>query len=299
MVLVFLDGVGIGPDDPAVNPFLRARLPVLSGALGGLPTLRRPRVSGPGGFSLPLDATLGIPGRPQSGTGQTALFTGLNAAERFGRHFGPWTPVALRPLLRAENVLVRAQGAGHRAAFANAYPEGYLERAPSRRVAAPPLAADAAGLLTRTHVHLRRGEAVASEIVNRGWRIGLGHDVPVVSPAEAGGALARVAADADVTLYAHYDTDRAGHTGTMAAAVAALERVDAFLGGLLEALPEGGVTVVASDHGNVEETTGRHTVNPVFGAVLGHPSGVARARSLGDAASILDVTPGLLEVLGG
>ena len=32
VLFLFLDGVGIGPADPDVNPFLRARLPVLSEA---------------------------------------------------------------------------------------------------------------------------------------------------------------------------------------------------------------------------------------------------------------------------
>ena len=45
VLVVFLDGVGIGPPDPDVNPFLRANLPTLSAALGGsLPTLDMPRI---------------------------------------------------------------------------------------------------------------------------------------------------------------------------------------------------------------------------------------------------------------
>ncbi len=35
VVVVFLDGVGLGDDDPQVNPLAAARLPVLTGVLGG------------------------------------------------------------------------------------------------------------------------------------------------------------------------------------------------------------------------------------------------------------------------
>ena len=124
VVLLFLDGVGIGPDDPECNPFLCARLPALTGLLGTLPTLSQPVRCTSSARSVPLDATLGVRARgiPQSGTGQTALLTGINAAERFGGHFGPWTPVAVRPLLEAHSLLRRGVDAGFEVAFANAYP---------------------------------------------------------------------------------------------------------------------------------------------------------------------------------
>lgn len=294
VVLVFLDGVGIGSADPARNPFLSASLPTVRGALGGVPTLDSPRLEGPHGRSLPLDAGLGVEGRPQSGTGQTALLTGENAAQRFGRHFGPWTPTGLRPLLAERNVLVRARDAGRRVAFANAYPERYLERVPSRRMAAPPLAAHAAGVLDRHQDHLSRGEAVASEIVNDGWRKHLGFSaLPEVSPEAAGANLAGIVRAHDLTLYAHYRTDEAGHAGTREAAHAALERVDRFLGGLLQALPDDGLVVVASDHGNLEELDGGHTTNPVLGLLLGR-----RPPSEDRLGSILDVTEHLLRWSG-
>ncbi|HET7322574.1 MAG TPA: hypothetical protein VFI96_08785, partial [Longimicrobiaceae bacterium] len=115
LLLLFLDGVGLGEDDPGVNPFARAELPTLGALLGG-----------DEGMMIAADARLGVPGLPQSGTGQTALLTGVNAAERMGRHFGPWVPTALREMLAAQNLLSRAAAAGRRVAFANAYPEGFL-----------------------------------------------------------------------------------------------------------------------------------------------------------------------------
>ena len=289
VVLLFLDGVGIGPADPEVNPFLRSRLPVLRELLDDVPTLDRFELGGTAARSFPLDANLGVDGIPQSGTGQTTLLTGVNAAERFGRHFGPWTPVALRPLLEKENVLRRGLEAGLKVAFANAYPRGWPgER---RRLAAPPLAARAAGLLNRHAEHLARGQAVASEIVNSGWRVHLGHeDLREVTALAAGTTLARIAAGHDITFFAHYATDIAGHRGGLEGAIAALERVDSFLGGYLAAAPPDAVLLVVSDHGNIEDVTVGHTRNPALGLVVG-PDAERRATEL---TSILDVADALL-----
>jgi hypothetical protein len=295
VILVFLDGVGIGPSSATHNPFLSARLPWLRKALGGVPTLDEPALTNNGAAVAPLDATLGVEGTPQSGTGQTALLTGRNAARRFGRHFGPWTPVALRPLLEAESLLRLALAAGIDTEFANAYPRSWPGERSARRLAAPPLAARSAGLLTRDHEDLARGDAVASEIVNTGWRTHLGHaSLPDPSPEQAGGNLARVARGARLTFFAHYSTDYAGHRGGMDGAVGALERVDAFLQGLLAAGDSDTVVLVVSDHGNIEDTRGGHTRNPALGLVVG-PDASLRAAELG---SIMDVPGASLRWLG-
>jgi len=296
LLFVFLDGVGIGEGDAARNPFARALLPTLQRLTGGrLPTLTTPRVDAPDASAFPLDATLGVDGIPQSGTGQATLLTGENAAHLFGRHFGPWTPVRLRPLVEERSVLRVARGAGRAVAFANAYPRGWPGRNGSRRVAGPPLAARGAGLLDRHEEALGRGAAVSSEIVNDGWRRHLGHDwLPVISEEEAGRNLAGIAAEADLTLYAHYATDTAGHRGGMEGAVAALERVDRFLGGILAALPDDVTLLLASDHGNVEDVTREHTLNPALGIAAG-----PGARRLADnMRSLVDVTPAVLDHLG-
>jgi len=271
VLLIFLDGVGIGPDDPDTNPFLTATLPNLRGILGGtLPTLDSPAVEGPLGRAFPLDACLEMEGTPQSGTGQTTLLTGHNGATLFGRHFGPWIPVRLRPLVREESLLARAEASGRSATFANAYPRGFLESAYGRRPAGPPLAAHGAGLLNRHEEDLARGKAVASEIVNTGWRTRLGFtDLPDITPEEAGANLARIAAGHDVTLFAHYTTDHAGHREGMSGAVRAMERVDDFLGGLTGEMPEDLGVLVTSDHGNIEDVTGGHTRNPALAVALG------------------------------
>lgn len=290
--------MGIGDNDADRNPFVRARasLSTFLDLMGGrLPTLGDSRTSGPLGLAIPLEATLGVDGLPQSGTGQTALLTGEDAAELHGRHFGPWVPVALRPLVEQRSVLRRALDAGRSAAFANAYPRdwpGSSRR--SRFIAAPPLAAKAAGLLDRHEEALGEGRAVSSEIVNDGWRTQLGHDwLPQISPQEAGANLAAISGDVDLTLYAHYATDDAGHSQSMEDAVAALERVDAFLEGLLEHMASDTLLLITSDHGNIEDVNSGHTRNPALGIASG--PGAERAQEMSD---LRHVTPFILRALG-
>lgn len=297
ILFLFLDGVGIGAADARVNPFLNARLPTFDRLLGGaklVSGVESTPLSG-GARVAAADARLGVDGRPQSGTGQTALLTGVNAAARIGRHFGPWVPTQLRELLAEENVLRRARNAGRSVAFANAYPAGYLasDRGRRPRPAAPPLAAKSVGALDRDSIALRRGDAVASSIVNGPWREHLDPDVPEISAQEAGENLARITARADLTLFAHYDTDHAGHRGDMAAAISALERVDAFLEGLTAALPDRTLLLIGSDHGNLEDVSTGHTLNPVPIVVFGPGSDQIASR----VRSIMDVTPEILAAL--
>jgi 2,3-bisphosphoglycerate-independent phosphoglycerate mutase len=299
-ILVFLDGVGIGAGDAAVNPFAVAHLPRIRALLGDRRMVVEDldadgRIVSERAVLAAADATLGVEGLPQSGTGQTTLLTGRNGAAEYGRHFGPWVPTPLRPLLAAENLLRRAADAGRMAAFANAYP---LSGAPAdprifRRPAAPMLAAQSAGALTRGAVELAEGRAVASSITNERWREHLGSDVPEVTPEAAARTLARIATAADVTLFAHYDTDYTGHRGALDGAITALERVDAFLGALADALPPDALLVVSSDHGNVEDVRGGHTLNPVPVLAVG-----AGREEFVNARSLMDVTPVILRMLG-
>jgi len=299
-LLVFVDGVGIGEADPRTNPFAAARLPRLRALLGGRLPLREEldaagRIESGRAVLVPADATLGVPGTPQSGTGQTALLTGRNAAALYGRHFGPWVPTDLRGMLAAENLLSRAKAAGRSVAFANAYPIRAVEpdQRIFRRPAAPPLVAAAAGVLVRDLPELLAGRAVASSITNEHWRSAAGAAVPDVAPGEAGRRLARIAAEAEVTLFAHYDLDHAGHRGGVEGAARALEKLDAFLGALVDALPADALLVVSSDHGNVEDATGGHTLNPV--PVIA--AGPGRDSIAGRVGSITDVAPAILDLL--
>jgi 2,3-bisphosphoglycerate-independent phosphoglycerate mutase len=300
VLFIFIDGVGLGAPDPATNPWAAARLPVLDSLVGapltaGLPDL--PVRFTPRAVLIAADACLGVEGRPQSGTGQTSLLTGANAPRMFGRHFGPWVPTTLRPLLLEQNLLSRVTRRGGRALFANAVPgaEGGAAAIP-RRPIAPPLAAVGAGVRMRGLDDLLRGEAIASSFTHTRWRAHhpAAAELPELDPAGAGRRLATLSADAELTLFAHYDTDLVGHRGGMADAIRALEAVDAFLGGVLELLPATTLLVLASDHGNIEDVREGHTRNPVPVLAVGP----GRERMAREVRSIADVAPVLDALLG-
>ncbi|HSH45190.1 MAG TPA: alkaline phosphatase family protein [Longimicrobiales bacterium] len=305
VLVVFVDGVGLGPDDPGTNPVAAASLPAIRTLLdGALPLLTTPPGARDRATLVGIDATLGVDGMPQSGTGHATLLTGRDAVRLFGRHYGPWVPTALRPVVAEEGLLARAKAAGARVAFANAYPEELVERAREQGVrgrrlgqlrAGPPLAALGAGVLDRHTTALERGAAVSSEIVNDGWIQHLGRtSLPRLSPESAGENLSRIAGENDLTLFAHYTTDLVGHRGTPEEAVAAMERVDSFLAGILEVLPDDVLLLVVSDHGNLEDVRCEHTRNPALGLVVGrgHPQVAGRIRDL------TDITPAVLDALG-
>jgi 2,3-bisphosphoglycerate-independent phosphoglycerate mutase len=304
VLFVFIDGVGLGEDDADVNPVVSARMPALRALLdGALPTRAQHGLSTARATLRGLDASLGVAGLPQSGTGQTALLTGENAARMFGRHFGPWVPVKLRQLVAAESVLARAQRAGKRVAFANAYPEELVKQAagvelgrlPGPLRAGPPLAALGAGLLDRGTTALEAGRAIASEITNDGWRVHLNRlSLPDISARQAGANLASIAAHHDLTMFAHYATDTVGHRGDHAGAARVLERVDAFLDGLLSDLSDEVLLVVASDHGNIEDSRTGHTMNPALCLVVG----TGHADFADSLTALTDVTPAILRMLG-
>ena len=120
VIFVFVDGVGAGLLDPDRNPLVGVELLLLRFADG---TSGAPLPAG--GRAVLADACLGVPGRPQSATGQTAIFTGENAPAHVGHVLGfPNAP--LRELLRARSLFRALAAAGRSAVFANAYPIAYL-----------------------------------------------------------------------------------------------------------------------------------------------------------------------------
>lgn len=275
VIFLFLDGVGMGADDPAINPLAAVIYPTLHELLAG-----RKAVAATGRLStalaelVPTDANLGLPGRPQSATGQTAILTGINAPQRLGEHYGPRPDDRVRAILAEENLFHRLQRAGRRPFFCNGYPRGYFEviNRGKRLLSAVPFAATVSGLALPTAADIYAGRALAADFTNAGWRDHLGYsDVPVFSPEAAGAQLWRLAQPYHFVFFEHWQTDVLGHGGDLAAAIANFQQVDRFLTGLLAAanLAET-LIIVSSDHGNVEDCShGKHTENPVLTLLLG------------------------------
>jgi 2,3-bisphosphoglycerate-independent phosphoglycerate mutase len=106
--------------------------------------------------------------------------------------------------------------------------------------------------------------------------------------------------DLIVTNYAN--PDMVGHTGDLAAAIAACEAVDRGLHKVVGALERvGGAMILTADHGNcetmVDPVTGgphtAHTTNPVPVILFGAPADVALENG-----RLSDIAPTLLELMG-
>jgi len=289
VLMIFVDGVGIGDDDPAVNPFARTRSLHLR-AVGGV--LDRPELRA-GALVVPTDATLGVDGLPQSASGQTTLLTGINAARQVGRHVHGFCTRALAGILDGASLFARVRRGGGRATFANAYTPEFF-RGERRFLSVTTVAMKQAGLPFRDLDDLARGEAVYHDITNRGLRE-RGHEIPVVHPEEAGRRLARLALSHDFTMYEHFQTDQAGHARDMDKAVLLLEQLDLLLDGVLGASdPDELLVVMTSDHGNVEDLTTRtHTRNPVPTMLWG----TGREAVAGEIRTLADIAPALLRYL--
>jgi hypothetical protein len=299
IVVLFLDGVGLGVDDPAINPLAAAHMPVLAQLLGNARLLAvTGAVRTPQASLVPTDAMLGVPGRPQSATGQAALLTGVNAPVLLGEHYGPRPNRRLRELLEGETMFSRVLEAGGQVCFANAYPAGYFAAvARGKRLhGAIPYAIQAAGLPLRTADDLAAGRALSVDLSNAGWRNGLGYaDMPLRSPAQAGSILANLSEQHELVFFDEWITDMLGHRGDLDAAVNLLEDIDLFLGALLQDLDLSRRTVIiTSDHGNMEDCGRRHHTKNLVPTIL---IGAAHNQLADLIGSLVDITPALLEAL--
>jgi 2,3-bisphosphoglycerate-independent phosphoglycerate mutase len=298
VILLFLDGVGIGKRNPDLNPFFAAQLPVLRRLLGGsLPSLKQKRIRSSQAELVPVNATLRVPGLPQSGTGQTAIFTGVNGARMFGRHFGPYPPTILRPVIESKNIFRLLKTRGKSVSFANAFPQRFFDytRSGTRRLTVTTLAAQMAGVPLLTSKELQCDEGISPDFIRTRWPE-LGHpEVRPVTPEEAGRHLWRIATRNDFTVFEYWLTDHAGHSQNMKLAIDTLERFDSFLGGILEGFDAtDSLLVTISDHGNVEDlATKSHTRNPVPCIAAGKNA----HKFVSSVKDLTHITPAILGML--
>ncbi|WP_164017234.1 metalloenzyme [Pyxidicoccus trucidator] len=285
VALLFIDGVGIGRKDPAVNP-LAHREHLLS-CFQDAPGPFLPD----GGRCLPVDTTFGVAGRPQSASNQTAILTGEPAPALLGRHILGYPNAPLRGLMADRSIVKRLVAAGRTATFANAYPAPYLDAmdVPRRASTSPPefavtpearrkmkpsaskLAFAAGGVPLRTLDDARAGDGLTPDITGAAARA-YGLPAPVRTPEEAAHVFWHVASGADFTFFEHYLADEAGHAQDLKAALDALDTFDAFTRAVVAARPADARVLVCSDHGNVEDLSTRgHTLHPVPVLYFGPP----------------------------
>lgn len=294
VIFLFIDGVGLGRED-ASNPFHNRPFRGFTAAGGDQPLTRRAgTVNDEGHLFKPVDACLDVDGLPQSGTGQTALFTGENAAQIIGRHFGPYPHSRIRHLLEEESLFIKARQMGKSCHFINAYPDIFFRKAARRdRWSCTTLMTRSAGIRLNRTEDVKRGQAVTAEITQKAWRDHLDIDVPVISEEEAAERLLQKSEALDLVLHEYYLSDKAGHSRDKDRAEEVLAVYDRFLWELIDKKGPGTTIVLSSDHGNIEDLSIKtHTRNRVPLAVIGPGAG-----TFAGAESILDVTPAILGAL--
>lgn len=286
VLLFFIDGFGIGEEDPDKNPFVKANTPVLDYIKKNY-------------FTAVTNTTLGVEGIPQSASGQTALLTGMNAPMLLGHHLNGFPTPTLKKLLMEKSILKQLKDMGLKVANANAYTSEYLENMGKLRgvkwgISATTIATQAADIPFRKELDLLNKQAVyqdiTNEIVVHEWKL----PIEKVSYVEAGGILANIVGENHFTLFEYFQTDIIGHRQDQARAIEIIEGLDQFLGGILGGVSlEDTLILITSDHGNIEDLSIKtHTMNPVPTYLIGK-----NAKEMKDEIkSLTDITPAIIKL---
>ncbi|MEM7799913.1 MAG: hypothetical protein AAF633_12035 [Chloroflexota bacterium] len=300
-MIFFMDGVGLGGDDPKVNPFLTANVPNFRRLAGAETfTYHTETYIGPSNSFVPTDAGVGVDGLPQSATGQAMILCGRNVSAAIGEHYGPKPNQAVRDELAKGTLFDQVAEAGGKAALLTPYPEGYFQAVNSGRrlYSSVPQAVVNAGLSLYGVDELRAGKAISPDFTNEGWVTMLGYDdLPQYSYQSAGETLAQIASTYQFSFFEHWLSDRFGHRGSLEDAVAHLEKIDQVVGALFDAWPQkDGLLIITSDHGNIEDKSRRnHTANPVPTILIGegHATYAPMIRDLTDIAKVIAMHLGI------
>jgi hypothetical protein len=301
LLFIFLDGIGLGENNPETNPFARAKMPNLNHLLEGRSLLKESApFYGEHASLLAVDPAVGVSGLPQSATGQAILLTGINIPAELGYHYGPKPNREVAAYLKEATLFSRFVKEGRKAALLNAYPPRYFDGIDSgkRLYSSIPLAVINAGLPLFRHDDLFAGRALSADFTGEGWRTMLGfRDAPLMDAVHAGRNLASLAKEYDFSLFEYWASDYAGHKQQMEDAISLMETFDGVLGGLTGAWDDG-LILVTSDHGNMDDlSTRKHTSANVPALVIGEKT--ARAEFTRGMTDLTHIAPAIWKTVMG
>ena len=264
LVLFFIDGLGLGPDDPAVNPMGSLFETVLGG-----PHLKEQKepLFFENGVLIPTDAVMVVPGIPQSATGQTSLFTGINAQKYIGTHLSAYPNTRLKKLIEEHSLMKVLAERGYRTTSANLYSrEFFIKRRNKRRNLFPvsTLTIEASGAGFRYPDDYRAGKAVFADITNELIR-SRGYAIDLIEPEQAVHHMINILQDHDFVFFEYFMTDLYGHKKDTASLTHCKDILNRFVSGLWKEIEQKGTALlIVSDHGNSEDMrTADHTTNSV------------------------------------
>ena len=125
------------------------------------------------------------------------------------------------------------------------------------------------------------------------------------APGVTAEVLRRIASDHyDLIVVNYANGDMVGHTGSLSAAIKAVEAVDAGVGEIVDAvLKKGGALIITADHGNCEqmidpETGGIHTAHTTYDVDLIVVEEQRKGHVLRQGGRLADIAPTTLRLLG-
>ena len=293
VIFIFIDGVGIGNENDE-NPFFNDIYESFQ-ILSGENFFKNGRaVNSSNHIFKAIDANLEVEGLPQSGTGQTTLFSGENASKVIGKHFGPYPHSGIKYLLKEESIFNAVKTEGKKPYFLNAYPPIFFDHAKRRnRWSCTTLMTKSAGIKLNSTKEVLNEKALTAEIGQNAWRDKLDIDIPKISAKEAAQRLLNNVPYHDLLLYEYYLTDKAGHNKSIEDARRVLKPLDEFLLHIIKNKRSEDVLVLSSDHGNLEDLSVKtHTRNNVPLFVLGE--GIDHFNNV---ESLIGVKEGILKSL--
>lgn len=281
-LFVFVDGLGFAPPSDH-NPVRPEVCPTLFNLMQN--------------HSVAIDANMDTDGLPQSATGQVALYTGVNAAQRMGRHQEGFPGPTLRTVIEETNLMKTLDQKGLSCCFADAYFADSIEDIRGRRFkSATTVMALTVPKIIRLTTDMLAGQAVMHDLTRR-VIVPKGYTGPLCTPERSAEHLLHIALSHDFTLFEFFISDLAGHSQNTEQAESVLNSLDRFLAILLGSLNEKNILfILTSDHGNIEDLSVKgHTRNTIPLAALGPGSEIL----LRGAKNITDISPLLLRAISG
>lgn len=282
LIFAFIDGLGIGKKED--NPVYATKTHILADLIDNA--------------RFQADASMGIEGLPQSATGQTAIFTGVNAPRVLNRHMSGQPTVSLKKVIYKSNMFSELLKMGFKVTNSNVYRDAYLRnmldvKDRRNRPSVTSVMCMASGVSFRTVADFIKNEGVYHDITGEKLKES-GYQVETISPRKAAQNLYRLSRDFDFTLYEHFMTDIAGHMAGFREAVGLIEMLDSFFDELINNMNfDEDVLIITSDHGNIEDiSVHTHTMNKVPVIVLGK-----KAEDIDfQIHSLVDIMPFVIEL---